>query len=78
MNNNLEPDISIKLDDDLNGILVITCKNCNAVTKAPLAFFKDNDTVTCKCGISFHFTGDDIAAVQDSFDSLRKTLQSFG
>ena len=74
---NIEPKLDLELDDNLNGILVITCQQCGHVTKKSLSELKRGSDVKCKCDMLFHFTGDDLSGIQDSFNSLKKTLQSF-
>lgn len=75
--NTLEPKLDIEFDNNWNGTLIIECPVCNTITKKHLAELSNGSVVNCTCGTSFPFSGDDLSGIQDSMDSLRKTLQSF-
>lgn len=73
-----EPRIELDVDNNLNGVLTITCPECSNKIKKNLRELSPGKEVSCSCGFTVSFTGDDLRKTQKSLDDLKKALKSFG
>lgn len=73
-----EPKIDLEFDNNWNGILVISCPQCKKKTKRKLSELNPGKEVSCSCGFTVSFSGDDLRGVQRSLNDLKKTLKNFG
>ena len=73
-----EPNIELDIDNNLNGILIITCPECRRKMKKKLRELSPNKEISCSCGFTVNFTGDDLRSTQRSLNDLKRTLNNFG
>ena len=65
-----ETKVVVEQDSKGRGFLVITCPDCESVTRLPFLGLKPGDTVPCGCGNRFNFSGDDLDALERNPDAL--------
>jgi len=70
--------VDLEIDDNLNGILDITCPRCRSHIKKKLQNLGQGTDVTCTCGAIFQISNDGFRSAQRSLDQLKRTLSSFG
>ena len=73
-----EPKIDIKLNDKLEGTLVMICPQCKRKTEKLFRDISLSKKATCSCGFAFTFTGDSLSGIQRSLGKLKRTLDRFG
>ena len=71
-------DIELEVDDNLNGILLITCPGCQNIIKQKLKDLDPGSAVTCTCKTSFNISDDGFRSAQRSLDDFKKTLRKLG
>ena len=72
-----EPEIDIEVDDDMNGIAVIRCPQCDIVSRTPMNTLADGSTVDCSCGFTIRLEGDGFSAMQRDLDDIKRLLDDF-
>ncbi len=73
-----EPKIELDLDNNMNGILIITCPECKKKMKKKFRELSPGKEASCSCGFTVNFSGDDLRSTQRSLDDLKRTLKNFG
>ena len=71
-----ETKIDIDFDNNMNGILLITCGNCKSKKKKPLKTLRKGTDIKCSCGATFEISDNGFKEIQQSFDDLTKTLNN--
>jgi hypothetical protein len=72
-----EPEIDIKVDDDMRGIAVIRCPNCNTVARHPMTSLSDGSEIECSCGFVIRLNGDEFSSLQRDLEDLKRLLDDF-
>lgn len=57
-------DIEVEVDDEMNGIAVIRCPQCDSISRTRMDSLADGSTVDCSCGFVTMMDGDGFTAVR--------------
>ena len=67
--------IDLDIDDNLKGALTTTCPECKKKTKKKLLELSPGKEISCSCGVTFSFSGDEAAMVLN-IPSGKKLIQT--
>lgn len=73
-----DPNIDLKIDNNLNGILVATCRQCKRKLEKKFIELSPGKEIKCSCGFTFSISGDGLRSAQRGLDDLKRSLDNFG
>ena len=73
-----EPKFDLKINDKLEGMLVIVCPQCKKKTEKKFQELNAGKKVSCSCGFAFTFANNTLLGIQRSLNDLKRSLNSFG